>query len=439
MFVFSSHYWLANARVPRSLLVDPLPENLLHITRENLCAADIEVREGKIARVVPAGSVPFGEVAVCDRARGVVFPCFVDIHAHLDKAHIWERTSNPDGTFWGAIAASQADREKYWTPEGLRRRMEFDLKCYYAHGTKAVRTHLDSGDDLAATSWEVFLSLREAWRDRIQLQAVSLAVLDFYEMSEGKKLADRVAAAGGILGGVAYTNPDLERQIERVFQLAEERGLDLDFHVDENGDPESICLQKVAKTAIARQFPGRILCGHCCSLAVQSPETRNETIALVREAQIALVSLPECNLYLQDRQPDRTPRWRGVAPIRALQAAGVPVAIGSDNCRDPFYGFGDRDLLFTFAQAVRIAHLDTPYADVPALVTKIPADIANWQGAGRIGAGLPADLVLFKGRSFSELLSRAQGDRIVLRNGKAIDTALPDYAELDDLMALSAG
>ncbi len=53
---------------------------------------------------------------------------------------------------------------------------------------------------------------------------------------------------------------------------------------------------------------------------------------------------------------------------------------------------------------------------------------------GRIAVGLPADLILFKARNFSELLSRAQGDRTVLRQGKVIDTTLPDYRELDDLL-----
>jgi cytosine deaminase len=31
-------------------------------------------------------------------------------------------------------------------------------------------------------------------------------------------------------------------------------------------------------------------------------------------------------------------------------------------------------------------------------------------------------------------LSRPQSDRLVFRNGIAIDTTLPDYAELDDLL-----
>jgi cytosine deaminase len=45
-----------------------------------------------------------------------------------------------------------------------------------------------------------------------------------------------------------------------------------------------------------------------------------------------------------------------------------------------------------------------------------------------------ADLVLFRGRSLTELLSRPESHQIVIRDGKAIDATLPDYSELDDLM-----
>jgi cytosine deaminase len=63
-----------------------------------------------------------------------------------------------------------------------------------------------------------------------------------------------------------------------------------------------------------------------------------------------------------------------------------------------------------------------------------PANLMGLPDVGRIGVGLPADLVVFKARYFSELLSRPQGDRTVIRNGLSIDTTLPDYAELDHLI-----
>ena len=37
-------------------------------------------------------------------------------------------------------------------------------------------------------------------------------------------------------------------------------------------------------------------------------------------------------------------------------------------------------------------------------------------------------------REWTELFARPQSDRIVLRGGRAIDTTLPDYADLDHLM-----
>jgi cytosine deaminase len=48
--------------------------------------------------------------------------------------------------------------------------------------------------------------------------------------------------------------------------------------------------------------------------------------------------------------------------------------------------------------------------------------------------GAPANLVLLRARAWHEALSRPQADRIVLRLGRAIDTTLPDYAELDPLV-----
>ena len=86
--------------------------------------------------------------------------------------------------------------------------------------------------------------------------------------------------------------------------------------------------------------------------------------------------------------------------------------------------------------AVRIAHLDMPYGDWLRTVTQTPAELMGLPNTGKIAVGLPADLILFKARNFSELLSRTQGDRTVLRQGKEIDTTLPDYRELDDLLGI---
>jgi cytosine/creatinine deaminase len=283
------------------------------------------------------------------------------------------------------------------------------------------------------------------------LQAVSLVPLEYYQTPEGEKLADLVAEVGGALGAITPMHQQLDAQLDRAFALATERGLNLDFHTDESGDRSDISLRHIAHAVLRHKFAGQVVCGHCCSLAVQPADEAVKTLTAVKQANIGVVSLPMCNLYLQDRNqkasqyfsdafslsdplPTLTPRWRGVTLIHELKHLGVPVAVASDNCRDPFHGYGDHDVLEVFTHATRIAQFDAPYSDWCRTVTTTPANLMGLPNVGRIGVGRSADLILFKARYFSELLSRPQSDRVVLRKGKPIDTVLPDYAELDDLL-----
>ena len=230
--------------------------------------------------------------------------------------------------------------------------------------------------------------------------------------------------------------PELDEALARVFALAAERGLDLDLHVDESTDPRSQTLIQVAREAARADFAGHILCGHCTALALQSDEFIEATIAACRDAGIDIVSLPTVNMYLQDRRAEtRTPRWRGVTVLHEMKARGLRVAVAGDNCRDPFYAYGDHDMLDTFTQAVKILQLDHPLGDWIRAATETPAAIMGIE-RGRLAAGAPADLIVLKARSYSEMLSRTQFDRAVLRDGRAIDTRLPDYRLLDDLMAV---
>lgn len=461
-----SHYWLRNGRVPLTLLHQSasgyLPtgfqesgQSQSSLPPESLVSVDIEVNDGKIIAVRPIDATSIHSAPVdsepsdfasadavpsVDVCAGLIWPCFVDMHTHLDKGHIWSRSPNPEGTFAGALETVHRDSTQRWDSDDVYRRADFGLKCSYAHGTQAVRTHLDAFNGQGEISFEVFRQLRESWRNKLVLQAVCLVTLDYFMEPKGETLADLVASSGGVLGGVAFTNPNIVQQIDRVFALAKERGLDLDFHTDESLNPSDISLRHVAEAAIRHQFEGRITCGHCCSLSVQSESEMRKTLDVVKAANISVVSLPMCNLYLQNRQQGHTPRYRGVTVLHELKAAGVKVALASDNCRDPFFAYGDHDGLEVFTQSARIGHLDHPIADWPQSLTSIPAEMMGLSDAvpavGQIGEGGCADFVVFKARSFNELMSRGQSDRVVIRQGKQIDTTLPDYAELDDLMSV---
>jgi len=431
----TSRYALRHVTVPACLTA------LAVAPGTELAAADVLIDAGRIAAVERAGTLP-AELGP-DLRRAMVLPGLVDCHTHLDKGHIWPRAPNVAGDFAGALQATGTDRTARWNAADVEARMEFALLTAHAKGTVAIRTHLDSLAPQAAISFGVFDRMRTRWAGRIELQASSIAPVDAFFGEEGREIADIVARFGGRLGCVTRcrtppigsSDEAFDVAMRRVFALATERGLDLDLHTDESGDTDARTLLRVAQLAVELGFRGRILCGHCCSLAVQPDAIVETTLAACAEAGIDIVSLPTVNMYLQSRAHGITPRWRGVTVLHEMKARGLRVAVAGDNCRDPFHAYGDHDMLENFAQAVKIAQLDHPIGDWIAAVSATPAAIMGLEDRGRLMAGDAADLIVLKARDWSESLSRFQSDRVVLRSGRAIDTTLPDYALLDGLMA----
>ena len=424
-------YHLANARVPVCLVSDPAQ---LTPDADGLAPCDIAIDDGRIVAIKPAGAVKH-YLASFDLDRGIVLPRLVDVHTHIDKGHIWQRAPNPNGTHLGARTAVMADREKHWSAEDVRRRMDFALRCAFAHGTGALRTHIDSYPKQTPITWPVFAEMREQWKGRIALQAVSLCPIDVADdEAVFRTLVDTVAKHGGILGGLTFMgeapNPKTDAMLDKIFEAAIANGLDLDFHVDETHLPEARSLGQIADAALRHKFKGQIVAGHCCALALADDAERATIIAKVAEAGIAVVALPMCNMYLQDRQAGRTPRWRGVAPLHELAAASVTVMVASDNTRDPFYAYGDLDMLEVYREATRILHFD--HSDRPWLktVAATPGEVMRLPH-GRMAVGAPAGMILTRARTMNELLARPQNDRVVLCAGKQVDRTLPDYRELD--------
>ncbi len=406
---------LQNVHVPACLLGQP----------GDLVRTEISLDRGRIAGPQ--------DLAI-DMQGAMVLPAFVDMHTHLDKGHIWARSPNPDGTFAGALSTVVADCNARWAASDVAARMDFALRCAFAHGTRAVRTHLDSAPPQDGISWPVFSTMRAAWEGRIDLQAACLIGADGVS-TDGpfRRTADIVAEHRGVLGMVTWVLPDIDTRIRDFLGMAAARGLDADFHVDETLDANANTLAAIAQAVIDTAYDRPVTVGHCCSVSTMAEADALRTLDLVARAGLHVVSLPLCNLYLQDRQPGRTPRMRGITLVHEMKARGINVSFASDNTRDPFYAYGDLDMVEVLREATRIGHLDHTGPDWCQSVLSNPARACGF-AAPSLDPGAPADLVIFRARNWNELFSRPQSDRIVLRDGVPIDRRLPDYAELDDLM-----
>jgi cytosine/creatinine deaminase len=431
------------ARVPLACLPHPLNQasGAASLALEPWRECDVLVEGNRITAVrdsAEGGQWPPG-AGVTDLGGVLVFPGLLEVHTHLDKCHTWDRAPGVHSDFWESLGILANDSVK-WTEEDVYRRAEFALRTTWAHGTNALRSHIDT-NKAGEESHAAIDRLRAEWSGRVEIQTVSLfRFTDFFGGYADQIVGITARHKATAMGGFPQPNPDLARQLDNVMAAARELGIGLDLHVDESDLIHAECLRATAEAVLRNTFPYPVACGHNCSLSVQPPERARETIALVKEAGIGIISLPLTNLHLQGRArgpapagvafgSPRTPQWRGLTLLHEFIDAGVTVACGGDNVRDAFIGWGDFDLVEVYVESVRLAHLDTRLAYSPAVVTTGPARIMGLPGYGMIAPGSPADMIVFSARKLYSLLARPSIPRRFIHGEAFREAALPDFDE----------
>ena len=373
---------------------------------------DVELAGGLIAQVIPATGtrLPGDE----DLSGQVLMPAFAEPHAHLDKALTASRAPNPAGDLLGAIKAMQ-DIAGTLTREDIVARADKAIRIHLALGTTSVRTHVNVGGPMGMRALTALIEVRERWRGRVDVQLGAL-VSNPMAGQAGKDLRQALREGADVAGGCPHLDPDPDGAVGICLDAAGEAGVPMDLHTDETLNPRKLTLATMADLVTRTGFPHQVTASHCVSLGVQDGRTQQRVSEAVAAARIAVVALPQTNLYLQGRdQPTATPR--GLTAVRALRQAGATVAAGGDNLRDPFHPVGRGDALEVAALMVTCGHLD-PAAALES-VTAAPRAVLGLPPA-RIAPGCPADLVALPGGDALEALGAASAHRTVWRAGRVV-------------------
>ncbi|HSW46391.1 MAG TPA: amidohydrolase family protein [Phycisphaerae bacterium] len=330
--------------------------------RQGLARIDLN-EKGHIAAV--ADMTPGGHAAgaTIDARGGLVLPSFIDLHLHLDLAYSLDLVpENQSGTLVEAIRL-YAEAKKGFTPASVCERAVRAIEAEIAFGTGAIRNHVDVGQTAGLRLCEDILAAREQVKDRIDIQVVTFPQ-DGVLRDPGAidRMREAMRMGCNLVGGIAHyerTPTDSRRQIELLFDLAEEFDADIDCHIDETDSPESRCVEYLAAETIRRGRQGRVTASHVCALASYEPVHAAKVIGLLAEARVHVVTNPGVNLHLQGRF-DTYPKRRGLTRVRELMAAGVNVSAGQDCIKDPFYPFGTGQMLEVAHLLVHADHLSSP-------------------------------------------------------------------------------
>jgi cytosine deaminase len=374
--------------------------------------------DGRVGEVLDAGTAPVtpGDT-VHDLGGLLLLPACAEPHAHLDKAFTADDVPNPAGDLPGAIAAWGAHRAGLSVDE-IAGRAARAVRAGVANGVTAFRTHVDLGRDTGLRSVEALVRVREQLRALISLEIVPLVSPDLgHRPAERDALVREAMAIGAdTIGGAPYIEDQPWRSIDALVALAVEHGAGVDLHIDETLDASVLTLRHVIRAVEEAKLHGRAAASHCVSLAMQPEAVQAEVAEACAAAGVAVVTLPQTNLYLQARGV-RTAAPRGLTAIAALRAAGVTVAGGGDNIQDPFNVAGRADPLETASLLVTAGHLTTD--DAYASVSTEARRLMGLDAAGPV-AGAVADLLAIDAPSVRAAVAGAPATRLVFRAGRLV-------------------
>jgi len=164
----------------------------------------------------------------------------------------------------------------------------------------------------------------------------------------------------------------------------------------------------------------RVTLGHLCTLDVLEPEHRARVIDRLAAARLHVISLPATELHVKART-DLRRTWRGVTRLGELRAAGVNVALSTNNIVNPFTPYGHPDLLRQALVAAMVSHLGNldQMASLLELITVNPARAIGLQGYG-LAEGARADLVVLDARDPAEAITEQAEKLLVVKSGRVV-------------------
>jgi len=379
-------------------------------------AADVGCRAGRIAAIGNLSGQPAQRVLRCE-GRAVT-PGLVESHIHLDKALLSERAPSTEGTLAEAIRVTGAAKRAF-TVEDIRARARTVLDLAVRHGTTAMRSHVEVDPIVGLKGVEALLPLKAEYAPALDLQLCAFAQEGILQAPGTEALlAEALGRGTDLVGGCPYNDTDPEAHIDIVFGLAGRFSTDVDFHVDFFDEPQHLHVRAIAERTRRLGWQGRVAVGHCTELAALLPADLEPILAQLVEAGIGVIVLPATDLYLMGRRDERNIR-RGLAPVKRLLSAGIPVAAATNNVRNAFTPVGNANLpLMGFLLTVG-AHMGTArdLGNALAMLTANPARILRVPDYG-LTVGCRADLVLWETKRPEDIVAALAPPRLVVKAGR---------------------
>jgi cytosine deaminase len=354
-------------------------------------AVDIGISAGCIAAIEPNLAC---EAPARDLGGRLVVPGLIETHIHLDKSHISDRCTIRHGTLAEAFAETTAAKRGF-TEEDIYTRASRTLVKAISQGTTRLRTHVEIDPRIGFKGFNAIRRLKQdyAWAADVEICAFPQEGL-LNDPGCEELLITACRDGADLIGGCPYVDSDPHGHIARIFAIARQFDLDIDFHLDFDLDPSWMHLDEVLRQTERTGWGGRVAVGHATKLSAIDTQALAAIARRLAEVGVAVTVIPATDLFLMGRDHDHhIPR--GVAPAHRLVAHGVTCSLATNNVLNPFTPYGDCSLIRManlYANIAQVGHT-SQIAALLDLVTTAAAKLMNLTDYG-IAVGNPADIVV---------------------------------------------
>lgn len=370
------------------------------------------VEAGLFTAFLPSGAPRPADAERTDLGGRLVLPGFVEGHIHLDTSFFGEawKPHKPNTDGFSVRERVRFQMENIATADPMRDRARRQLELCLAQGTTRMRSHVMIDADVGLSHLEAVAEVREAYRDRIDIQLVAFPQSGILTSPGTADLLDRAIGAGcDLVGGLdpATLDRDIEKHLDVVFGIAERRGVGLDIHLHDGGTLGVYEIEQICHRTRALGLFGKVAVSHAYALGQVDAALLGRTAELLERSGVAIMTI--------------APPDHAFPPVKPLRAAGVTVFSGSDNIRDSWWPYGDGDML---RRANVIGHRSAFFTD-GELVEAF--DLVSAAGARALGLddyglrpGARADFVVLDAAHVPEAVVAVPSSRDVYKNGRLV-------------------
>ena len=379
---------------------------------------DIGVRDGTIVAIEP--HLP-GEGPQHDARGKLVSPGLIESHFHLDKAMTVDRVPYQPNRMARDHMQRTASIKHTFTYEDTYARAQATLEQCLLHGITHMRTQVEVDPNVGLTGFQVVEQLRKDYAWAIDLEACVFLQEGWTGVpGADENLVECLNRGAPVIGGGIRYDKDGPGQIRRVFELAKEYDVDVDFHLDGGYEVDQLDYPLVCELTDRMGWQGRVAFGHGSKFSCMPVKEQAAVGRRLAQSAVSLAVLPATDIFNSGRHMEHSV-IRGVTDANTLIENGANCTIATNNVLNAYTPYGDCSL-------TRMANL---YANIVQrygpkdlgvcfeMITDRAAKLMRLERYG-IAVGNAADLVVWDEESPADVIAKCALPLAGFKRGRRI-------------------